>query len=29
LAKPDDIVGLQIDTAKVHLFDEGSGKRLD
>ncbi len=28
-AKPDDIVGLQIDTAKVHLFDEGSGKRLD
>jgi multiple sugar transport system ATP-binding protein len=28
-AKPDDIVGLQIDSIKVHLFDEGSGKRLD
>ena len=28
-AKPDDIVGLQIDSTKVHLFDEGSGKRLD
>ena len=27
--KPDDIVGLQIDASKVHLFDEGSGKRLD
>jgi multiple sugar transport system ATP-binding protein len=25
----DDIVGLQIDAAKAHLFDEGSGKRLD
>jgi len=28
-AKPDDTVGLQIDASKVHLFDEGSGKRLD
>ena len=27
--KPDDIVGLQIDAAKVHLFDQTSGKRLD
>lgn len=25
----DDIVGLQINAAKAHLFDEGSGKRLD
>jgi multiple sugar transport system ATP-binding protein len=25
---PDDIVGLQIDPAKVHLFDEGSGNRI-
>ena len=28
-AKPDDMVGLQIDAAKAHLFDQGSGKRLD
>ena len=27
--RPDDIVGLQIDGAKAHLFDQGSGKRLD
>jgi multiple sugar transport system ATP-binding protein len=27
--KPDDLIGLQIDAAKVHLFDESSGKRLD
>lgn len=25
----DDIVGLQIDAAKAHLFNEGSGKRVD
>jgi multiple sugar transport system ATP-binding protein len=28
-AKPDDIVGLKIDGSKAHLFDQGSGKRLD
>jgi multiple sugar transport system ATP-binding protein len=28
-AQPDDMVGLQIDPAKAHLFDQGSGKRLD
>ena len=28
-AKPDDMVGLRIDAAKAHLFDHGSGKRLD
>ena len=28
-AKPDDMVGLRIDGAKAHLFDHGSGKRLD
>ena len=28
-AKPDDEVGLVIDGSKVHLFDDGSGKRLD
>ena len=27
--RPDDMVGLQIDGAKAHLFDQGSGKRLD
>lgn len=27
-AKPDDLVGLQIDAAKTHLFEQGSGKRL-
>jgi multiple sugar transport system ATP-binding protein len=26
---PNDIIGLQIDATKVHLFDEGSGKRLN
>ena len=25
---PDDVVGLQIDAAKVHLFEQGSGARL-
>ena len=28
-AKPDDEVGLVIDGSKVHLFDDGSGQRLD
>ena len=28
-AKPDDIVGLHIDGAKAHMFDQVSGKRLD
>jgi multiple sugar transport system ATP-binding protein len=28
-AQPDDAVGLQIDAAKAHLFDAGSGQRLD
>jgi multiple sugar transport system ATP-binding protein len=28
-ARPDDIVGLQIDGSKAHLFDQSSGKRLD
>ena len=28
-AKPDDIVGLKIDGAKAHMFDQVSGKRLD
>ena len=27
--KPDERVGLLIDGSKAHLFDEGSGKRLD
>jgi multiple sugar transport system ATP-binding protein len=27
--KPDERVGLLIDGSKTHLFDEGSGKRLD
>ena len=27
--KPDDIVGLQMDAAKAHLFDEANGQRLD
>ena len=26
--QPDDLVGLQIDAAKAHLFEQGSGKRL-
>ena len=28
-AKPDDEVGLVIDGSKVHLFDDGSSKRLE
>lgn len=28
-ARPDDMVGLRIDPAKAHLFDQGSGRRLD
>ena len=28
-AQPDDLVGLRIDGAKAHLFDQGSGKRID
>jgi multiple sugar transport system ATP-binding protein len=28
-AKPDDRIGLVIDGAKAHLFDEGSGQRID
>jgi len=28
-ALPDDMVGLQIDQSKVHLFDQGSGQRID
>jgi multiple sugar transport system ATP-binding protein len=28
-AKPDDRIGLVIDAAKAHLFDEGSGQRVD
>jgi len=27
-AKPDDIVGLEIDASKTHLFDGKTGKRL-
>jgi len=27
-ARPGDVVGLQIDVDKAHLFDRGSGKRL-
>jgi len=27
--QPDERIGLVIDGAKAHLFDEGSGKRLD
>eukprot|EP00611_Tribonema_gayanum_P009049 TRINITY_DN18767_c0_g1_i1.p7 TRINITY_DN18767_c0_g1~~TRINITY_DN18767_c0_g1_i1.p7 ORF type:complete len:194 (+),score=60.32 TRINITY_DN18767_c0_g1_i1:860-1441(+) len=27
--RPDDIVGLQVDASKVHLFDQASGKRLE
>ena len=27
--KPDDIVGLAIDGAKAHLFDTGSGLRIE
>jgi multiple sugar transport system ATP-binding protein len=27
--QPDDVVKLEIDSAKAHLFDEGSGLRLD
>ncbi|MEO8857749.1 MAG: sn-glycerol-3-phosphate ABC transporter ATP-binding protein UgpC [Burkholderiaceae bacterium] len=29
LARPDDMVGLQIDPAKAHLFDQGDGRRLE
>jgi multiple sugar transport system ATP-binding protein len=28
-AQPDDMVGLQIDASKVHLFDTAHGQRLD
>ena len=28
-AKPDDVVGLQIDIAKSHLFDAASGQRIE
>ena len=28
-AQPDDVVGLQIDAAKAHLFDASSGQRID
>ncbi len=28
-AQPDDVVGLKIDASKAHLFEQGSGKRLD
>jgi multiple sugar transport system ATP-binding protein len=28
-AQPDDMVGLRIDAAKVHLFDDTSGQRID
>lgn len=27
--QPDEQVGLVIDGSKAHLFDDGSGKRLD
>jgi multiple sugar transport system ATP-binding protein len=26
--RPDDVIGLRIDGAKAHLFDEGSGARI-
>ena len=28
-AQPDDMVGLQIDAASVHLFDQANGQRLE
>jgi multiple sugar transport system ATP-binding protein len=27
-AKPDDIIHLEIDASKTHLFDDKTGKRL-
>jgi hypothetical protein len=27
--QPDELVGLMIDGTKAHLFDEGSGQRID
>jgi len=28
-ARPDDTVGLQVDAAKAHLFDQATGKRME